>query len=351
MRIIFCLALTAIFLSCTNTKDFYTADDFIHVPKTDAHFHYLTTDLRFSDFADSLNFTLISPNVDTDVPVDTQWYVSKEVMKHSGNKVKFLCTFTLDGFGEDSWADSVISTIDRRMAMGAYGVKIWKNIGMELRNKEGSYVMASDPAFEPVFRHIQEKSYPLLAHLGEPRNCWLPEEEMTDSGDRAYYRQHPQYHMYLHPEMPSYEEQIEARDRLLERYPGITFIGAHLGSLEWSVDELAIRLDLYPNFSVDMSARMGHLRNQSAMDYEKVRAFLITYQDRLLYGTDMSVYDELLLDSDKLKKGVYSGWMNDWLYLATDSTVRGIKGMNLPRQAVDKIMNDNAKRLYNLPEN
>ena len=69
--------------------------------------------------------------------------------------------------------------------------------------------------------------------------------------------------MYLHPEMPSYEDQINARDNILAEYPGLDFIGAHLGSLEWNVDELARTLDRFPNMKVDMAARIGHLKNQS----------------------------------------------------------------------------------------
>jgi len=49
--------------------------------------------------------------------------------------------------------------------------------------------------------------------------------------------------MYLHPEMPSYEDQLKARDGLLERHPKLQFTGAHLASLEWSVDELAAFLE------------------------------------------------------------------------------------------------------------
>ena len=44
---------------------------------------------------------------------------------------------------------------------------------------------------------------------------------------------------------------------MLEKNPELIFIGAHMGSLEWSVDELAKRLDKFPNMSVDMAARIG----------------------------------------------------------------------------------------------
>ena len=95
--------------------------------------------------------------------------------------------------------------------------------------------------------------------------------------------------MYLHPEMPGYEDQIGARDRFVAAHPGLRFVGAHLGSLEYDVDRIAAFLDRFPNANVDMAARMSQVQYQSVRDYEKVRNFFIKYQDRLLYGTDLTL--------------------------------------------------------------
>ena len=95
--------------------------------------------------------------------------------------------------------------------------------------------------------------------------------------------------MYRHPEFPSYEDQIVARDRMLEKHADLQFVGAHLGSLEWSVDELAKRLDRFPNMAVDMAARIPHLQVQSVKNWQKVHDFMIKYQDRLIYATDHGV--------------------------------------------------------------
>src|SRR5690606_33874276 len=87
-------------------------------------------------------------------------------------------------------------------------------------------------------------------------------------------------------EYPSYHDQIHARDQMLENHPGLRFVGAHLGSLEYSVDELAKRLDKYPNMAVDMAERISHLQHQTVSNWKNVRDFMFKYQDRLLYGTD-----------------------------------------------------------------
>ena len=112
---------------------------------------------------------------------------------------------------------------------------------------------------------------------------------MTIKGDKSYFSEHPEYHMYLHPEFPTYEEQVAARDHMLEKHPNLKFVGAHLGSLEWNVDELAARLDKFPNMAVDMAARISHLQYQSTKNWQKVHDFFIKYQDRILYATDIQV--------------------------------------------------------------
>ena len=231
------------------------------------------------------------------------------------------------------------------MEAGASGIKIWKNIGMVLKDRDSSFVMIDDPAFAPVFEYLEKNKIPVMGHLGEPRDCWLPENEMIDPGAVTYFKAHPQYYMYLHPEAPSYEAQINARDTILKRYPGIDFIGAHLASLEWSFDELAERLERFPELKVDIAARMGPILYHSKIDRNKVRNFMIKYQDRILYGTDFEVHDEPGLDADTVKARLFKGWLDQWIYFATDSTLEA-KGLKLPAEVIDKIYFKNAKKYF-----
>ena len=86
------------------------------------------------------------------------------------------------------------------------------------------------------------------------------------------------------PDMPGHREQVASRDRMLERHPGLRVVGCHLGSLEYDVREVATRLERFPSFAVDLSGRVCHLQVQQG---GAVREFLVKYQDRILYGTDM----------------------------------------------------------------
>ena len=109
--------------------------------------------------------------------------------------------------------------VDDAVAQGAVGIKIWKNIGMALRDADGSYVMPDDPRFEPILERVERDGIVLLGHQAEPLNCWLPFGKMTVRSDAEYFREHPQYYMYRHPEMPSHDRILAARDRMLHAHP------------------------------------------------------------------------------------------------------------------------------------
>lgn len=212
--------------------------------------------------------------------------------------------------------------------------------------------MMDDPRFTPILEFIEKNNITLIAHLGEPRNAWLPAEEMTVAGDKSYFTQHPEYHMYLHPEYPSYEDQINARDNILKRHPNLKVIAAHLASLEWNVDELAKRLDAYPNLAVDMAARISHLQHQSVLEWQKVHDFMIKYQDRLVYATDHSIRNPEGLQ--RQNESIHNGRIRDWTYFTTDQemtipSVEGtFKGLNLPKNVIDKIYFKNAENWLEL---
>jgi predicted TIM-barrel fold metal-dependent hydrolase len=330
---------------CSPRETYYSAGDFEKIPKIDAHFHYLTPDPQYMKFASSLNFRIINVNWDGEYSIDKQLEISESIKRSFPNDFAFFGTFSVDSFGKPGFAGATVERIGQCIAGGASGIKIWKNIGMVLKDSSGRYVMIDDTAFSPIFEYLENNNIPVMGHLGEPRDCWLPENEMIDPGAVTYFKAHPQYYMYLHPEAPSYISQINARDSVLKRYPRIDFIGAHLASLEWSLDELAKRLDRYPVLKVDIAARMGPILYHSGINRDKVRDFMIRYQDRILYGTDFEVHDEPGLDPEKVKANLHKGWLDQWIYLTTDSTVE-VKGLKLPVDVIDKIYFRNAEKYF-----
>ncbi|MEI8224368.1 MAG: amidohydrolase family protein [Bacteroidota bacterium] len=354
IRIIFFIFMTLSLAGCQN--NYFTAEDYQSVLKIDSHVHLNSDKGFFEDQAMKDNFILITLGVDHSDSASVKQqldYALLSTKKYPG-KVFYGATFYFDtaGWGTDGWSKKVISHLNTDISGGAISVKIWKNIGMTVTDRNGKFIMVDDPAIEPVIDFIISKNLPITGHLGEPRNCWLPLNEMTVSSDSSYFARNPQYHMFLHPEYPSYEDQINARDHLLEMHPDLKFIGSHLGSLEWNVDELAKRLDKFPNLAVDMSARICHLQYQSAKDRERIRNFCIKYQDRLLYGTDLA--DSGTNNGEGLAKKIHETWFDDWKYFTTKDEMTSdlfkgkFVGLQLPKEVVKKIFSENAIKWYKL---
>jgi hypothetical protein len=354
-----CLLLGVIAGAAAATPSNYSMEDFAKVRKLDAHVHDNVTDGAFLEQARADNFELMSINVDyPDFPkLADQRAAALLQLRADPKRFHWATTFSLDGFGGADWAGRVNASIAADAKRGAKAVKIWKNVGMSARDASGKLIFLDNPAFSPLADQVQKLGLTLIGHQAEPYNCWLPLEQMSTDNDREYFKEHPQYHMYLHPEMPSYEDQIRARDNFVAAHPQLRFVGAHLASLEYDVDRIAAFLDRFPNANVDMAARMSQVQYQSVRDYDKVRSFMIRYQDRLLYGTDLTRNpDELAADANgaEFKRSAHQTWTNDWRYLATGESQRvemikaDVKGLALPRAVIDKIYYGNSKRAFSL---
>jgi predicted TIM-barrel fold metal-dependent hydrolase len=335
--------------SCSS--GYYSEADFFKVKKIDAHVHILTTDPSLQKHALQENLKFITINVDAGEDVKMQRDTSVMLMKKFPGRVNYLASFAFDtaAWNSGDWEKKTIGEIEQNIAGGAVGVKIWKNIGMTFRERNGKFIMISNNRFDPVISYIEKRGLPLTGHLGEPKNCWLPIDSMTVSNDKRYFKDHPEYHMYLHPEYPSYQAQIAARDSMLSKHPNLKFIGCHLGSLEWDVDVLAKTLDRFPNMAVDLAARICHLQYQSAKNRDKVRDFLIKYQDRILYGTDMGYAGK---PDSNFYANMHASRLSDWNYFTGSMALKSkdvnmpFTGLHLPKTVVDKIFYENAVRWY-----
>ena len=341
-------------------KEYYSPSDFIKAPKFDAHIHYHTFDDLFVRKAKKTNMFLIAINTDFHfLTLDKQIEISQFLHARYPETFNYICSFDATKFASKTFAEDTIEHIKKCMATGARGVKIWKNIGMDFKNETEQYLMVDDPVFEPIFTFLEKEKIPLLAHLGEPRNCWLPIELMTIDRDRGYFIKNPDFHMYLHPEVPSYEQQIIARDNLLERYPEMIFVGAHLGSMEWNLEEVAKRLDRFSNFYIDVSERFHYIMKHTFENRNLVIDFFETYRNRILYGSDhlvskygrwkwLNYFPQVYMYL--MRKYSYQIYKKHWLFFATDKVIKTkkmrIKGLKLQKDIVDCIFYKNIQSVY-----
>jgi len=310
----------------------------------DVHVHVFKTDPAFQAMVERLNLKLMNILVmDDTLPyrkeLEPQIKDALALMHSSRGHVAFCTTFDPYKFNSPSFDADSIKQLNRDFADGAVAVKIWKNIGMEIKNADGKFIMADDPKFEPIYKDIAQYGKTLMAHQAEPDVAWGPPDPSDPSW--SYYQENPQWFLYNKPGFPSKQEILNARDHVLAENPKLRMVGVHLGSMEKSLDNISSHLDRYPNFAVDMAARMEYLIMAPP---DKVRAFLLKYQDRVLYGTDL----DLLASADVQEslKEWESTYARDWRFLATDETFqsdgRTVHGLKLPQPVLQKIFHDNA---------
>jgi predicted TIM-barrel fold metal-dependent hydrolase len=130
---------------------------------------------------------------------------------------------------------------------------------------------------------------------------------------------------------------------VIERHPDVTFVGAHLASSGEDLARLAAWLDKYPNLYTDVDARISELGRQPYT----ARAFLIKYQDRVMFGTDYlpnaekyRVYYRFLESDDEY-------WPED--PNNHDNGFWRLYGVFLPKDALRKIYFENAERILIKP--
>jgi len=319
---------------------------FSAVDPIDTHVHLNKDDPKFGDFMQRLKLRVLDICVIDDRDpylkgLEPQRSDVLKVVRSTGKRAVFCTTFSPYEFEQPGFAQRTIRQLDADFAAGAIAVKIYKVMGMEMKSKAGKYVMPDDPGFQPIYEDIAAHHRTVVAHIAEPDSCWQPPNPA--SPDYDYYQQNPQEYAYAHPEWPSKAAILAARDHFVAENPKLRVIGAHLGSMETDVNQMAQRFDRYPNFAVDTAARVPYFMLQPR---DKVRAFLIKYQDRVLYATDLVVLPKA--DTDKALAEWNSTYERDWKFFAADQKVEymghSYQGLALPTPVLRKIFHDNAVR-------
>jgi predicted TIM-barrel fold metal-dependent hydrolase len=317
---------------------------FAAIQPIDVHVHVFKTSPAFQALLERLHLTLLNILVMDDTlsyrkKLEPQITDALALVRASHGHIALCTTFDPYKFADPSFDADTIAQLDRDFAQGAVAVKIWKNVGMEIKNRDGKFTMPDDPKFGPIYKDIAQHGKTLMAHLAEPDVAWGPPDPSDPSW--SYYRENPQWFLYDKPGFPSKAAILQARDHVLGENPGLRVVGVHLGSMEKDLDNIAAHLDRYPNFAVDTAARMEYLMIAPA---QKVRAFLVKYQDRVLYGTDLDLI--ATADVQESLKDWRSTYVRDWKFLATDETFdfegKKVHGLKLPEPVLTKIFRNNA---------
>ncbi|MBK5294225.1 MAG: amidohydrolase family protein [Acidobacteriia bacterium] len=259
-------------------------------------------------------------------------------VKQSRGRLAWGTTFDPRNFEDKDFTSRAIARVKEHFGQGAIAVKIWKNIGMAIRSQKGAYLLPDNPRLLPIYETIQREGKTLISHLADLNAAWMDPTGNPVGG--KYYQDHPEWRMFGKAGAPSKEAILNARDRVMTKYPKLRVVGCHIGSNEQDLDLVARRLDTYPNFAVDLASRIRYLTPDSQR--AKAREFLIKYQDRIIYGTDFN-----MVAGDKAP-GLPGKHEQEWKILATNGAVPekkgSTRGLDLPDSVLKKIFHDNAAR-------
>ena len=314
----------------------------------DAHNHVTGTHPEFLRMMAELELKILNICVAGE---DHDWRAQREYHRRNyrehPDRFAWCTAFDIPHGKPEDYVARVISELEHDIADGAVACKVWKNYGMTTRSPRGHYVMVDDPVLEPIFAHLAAIGLPVIMHLADPMEAWLPLDPAMLHYN--YYHQHPQYHVYGRDDIPGHDAIMAARDRVLARHPGLRVIGAHMLSLEHDVREVAGRFEQFPNVAVDTSARLADIAWQ---DRDTVRDFCLRWHDRIIFGADWGSGGPLDQLPDERRRGYTTGlrahYEQAMRFFTTGDTMsihdREVRGLALPADVCHEIFVLNAQR-------
>jgi len=236
------------------------------------------------------------------------------------------------GFGR-----RMAESLSEAKRQGAVGLKVFKRLGLEYLNPDGSLVAIDDPRWDPIWEACGELGMPVLIHTADPVAFFEPIDRFNERWEELH--RHPDW-SFAGERFPSHDELLAARNRVIARHPETVFIGAHVANYPENLGEVGRWLEKYPNLYVEIAARIAELGRQPFT----AREFFLKYSDRILFGTDgprppsrLRPHWRMLETRDE-----------NFIYAENQYPPQGlwnIYGLDLPDEVLRKVYAENAVRL------
>ena len=79
--------------------------------------------------------------------------------RHFLDRLAYLTTFSMKGWDSPDWQKNTLAYLEASFEKGAIGMKVWKNIGMVEKDKDGKFIMIDNPKFDTNFQLPGEKRH------------------------------------------------------------------------------------------------------------------------------------------------------------------------------------------------
>ena len=216
---------------------------------------------------------------------------------------------------------------------GYVGYKIWSGPADRVfKPGEKGFPYIDDPAHEPTFAMMERIGFGMVGasvHVADPCGPW---------GNRTQWLSDP----------VEYWRQITAWTEVLKKHPELVVVNAHgmwAMCQDAQIDYLRYMLATFPGLNVDLAATFQYFY---MVNRDNLRSFMIEYSDRVLFATDIGRWD----DDEKTAHHVQR-YFQCFQILETDNLVPGgffsqneTRGLELPREVLERIYFRNAMRIY-----
>lgn len=208
----------------------------------------------------------------------------ENVKKTNPKRLVVFTNMDFDAIDDPLWQGRMLRQLEEDVKKGASGLKIYKSLGMFTQDSKGNRIHIDDPRLDPIWDKCGALGIPVLIHSADPRQFWQPIDENNERW----------LELKLHPgrrhdsDPVSWETIIEEQHNMFKKHPKTKFINAHLGWYGSDLQKLGELMDQLPNMYTEIGAVIAELGRQP----RTARAFLIKYQDRVLFGKDSWVPEE-----------------------------------------------------------
>lgn len=175
--------------------------------------------------------------------------------------------------------ERAVERLERHAEAGFCGIKIWKDLGLRLRERNGRLLRVDDERLIPFFEKAGALNLPVMFHIADPDAFFLPVDNQNERYEEL--AAHPDWSFY--GSEFSKDELLAQRDTIFKRHPQTTFVCAHLAEKSENLAYVGKLLDENPNLYVDIGARTAELGRQPYT----AREFFLKHADRILFGTDL----------------------------------------------------------------
>lgn len=171
------------------------------------------------------------------------------------------------------------SSLRESVRAGAKGLKVWKDLGLHVRDERGELILPDDRRLAPLWEAAAELGVPVFIHTADPVAFFDPVDERNERLEQLLA--HPEW-SFADPSFPRFERLLAALEALVAGHPETTFVGLHFGGYAEDPRFVGRMLATYPNYHVDIAARVAELGRQP----RAVREVICDHPDRVLFGID-----------------------------------------------------------------